>query len=75
MASIRFDASLEKQIEMKYRLWANSRPRRPGQLGGAIWASVKGNVHPIDNTLDMQFPDAFVDELEDSEIPFQRCSS
>jgi len=72
MAWIRFEASLELEIEKKYRLWGTAQPRQPGQIGGTIWPSVKGGPNPLDNTVDMQFPDAFVDELEGSGLSFKR---
>jgi hypothetical protein len=37
-----------------------------------MWSHVTGNPNPVDNTIDMQFPDAFVDELECSAISFKR---
>jgi len=71
MAWIQFDASFGQQIEKRYRFWGASQPRQPGQIGSAMLSSVEAGPDP-DNIVDMQLPDAFVDELEGSGIPFKR---
>ncbi len=72
MAWIRVDASHEREIEKKYRLWGNAQPREPGQIGGKSWPVITGGPNSIDYTIDMQLPDEFVDALEGSEISFKR---
>lgn len=72
MAWIQVDASCESQIEKILRHWRNDQPRKPGQLGGTIWSDVRGGPN-LDNTIDWQLPDAFVNErLEGSGIAFRR---
>ncbi len=71
MAAIQFDAKHERQVVQEYDLWCDSQPRRPVQFGGGTWLRIKGGPYP-DNTVYMQFPDAFVDELERSGFSFAR---
>lgn len=68
MAAIEFDALLEQEVNEKYRAWRTAQP------GGVTWGDVKGGPYP-DGTIYMQFPDAFVDELQDSGLAFKRLAS
>lgn len=68
MAAIEFDARREREVNEKYRAWRTAQP------GGTIWSDVKGGPYP-DGTIYMQFPDAFVDELQTSGIAFKRCAT
>ena len=66
MAWIQFAPADRGQIDRRYREWGSRQPKEPGQIGSVTLFSVEGPFG------ELQLPDAFVDELERSAIPFER---
>jgi hypothetical protein len=66
MAWIEFDAIHRTDIEKRYRAWGAKQPRQRNQIGSTMLSSVMGPFG------EMEFPDEFVDELENSGISFKR---
>ena len=67
MTLIRFELEFRSEIEAFFREWGRQQPRHPNQIGSPQLFSV---THPLG---EVEFPDAFVNALERSGIPFERC--
>jgi hypothetical protein len=73
MAHIHVDAGDVRRVQKLHYAWWQAQPK--GQFGRATQTEIVGNVNPLDNTVLMILPDAFVDELEGSGIAFKRMST
>lgn len=66
MARILVEPDYTMEVERRYSEWGRQLPREPGQIGGPLLFSI---THPFG---EVEFPDAFVDEIERVGIPFER---
>lgn len=68
MSRITVDASRQRDVEELHRLWGQSLPRGPGQLGGTITTWTVGQR--IGNDIELFFNEEFLPTLKQSGIAF-----
>ena len=72
MSWIYVDAIHEREVEKQLGLWHKDQARKRGE-NGPSWTIVTGGGNPLENTVGMLLPDAFiVDKIEGSGISFKR---